>query len=46
MIFKNYDNTNQVIQIPIPKLRQSSIIFQKPGYLSEKLNLRQAPTTT
>ena len=24
------------MQNPIPKLRQSSIIFEKPGYFSEK----------
>ena len=31
------DNTNQIMQNPIQKLRQSSIFFEKPGFLSEKL---------
>ena len=34
------------MQNPIPKLRQTSIISKKPGFLSEKLNeLQRAPTT-
>ena len=36
------------MQTPQLKLRQNSIIFEKPGYLSEKLKSSnwQAPTTT
>ena len=33
------------MQNPIPKLKQSSIISEKPGYLSEKLKIWRAPTT-
>ena len=29
--------TNQIMQNPIYKFRQSSIISQKPGYLSKKI---------
>ena len=35
--FYNLNSTNQVTQNPIPKLKQSSIISEKPGHLSEKL---------
>ena len=35
--FFKFDNTNQVMQMPIPKLRQTSVISEKSGYLSEKL---------
>ena len=34
--FYNY-NTNQAMQNSLSKLRQSSIISEKAGYLSEKL---------
>ena len=37
LIFLYFDNTNQVMQNPISKLRKSSIISEKSGYLSEKL---------
>ena len=30
-------NTNYVMQNPIPNFRQSSIISEKPGYVTEKL---------
>ena len=33
------------MQNPIPKLRQTSIISKKPGFLSEKWKLWRAPTT-
>ena len=33
------DNTNYVMQNLIPKFRQSCIISEKPGYLSEKLKI-------
>ena len=32
-----FAGTNQIIQTPIPKLRQTSIISKKPCFLSEKL---------
>ena len=32
-----FDNTNQVVQNPISKFRQSFITSEKPGYLSKKL---------
>ena len=32
------------MQNPTPKFRQSSIISEKPGYLSENWKLQQAPT--
>ena len=35
--FQTFGNANQVMQNPIPKLRQCSIISEKTGYLSEKL---------
>ena len=35
--FFKFGNTNQLMWNPIPKLRQSPIISEKPGYLSEKL---------
>ena len=34
-----FDNTNQVTQDAIPKFKQSSIISEKPGYLSQKLKI-------
>ena len=34
-----FDNTDQIMQHPIPKLRQSSIISEKPGYFSETLQI-------
>ena len=37
MIFLQLGITNQVIQNLIPRFRQSPIIFEKPGFLSEKL---------
>ena len=37
LIFLYFCTTNQVMQNPIPKLKQSSIIFKKPGFSSEKL---------
>ena len=37
LIFLYFGTTNQVMQNPIPKLRQSSIIFSKSGFSSEKL---------
>ena len=37
LIFLLLDNTNYVMQNLIPKFRQSSIICEKPGYLSKKL---------
>ena len=33
------------MQNPILKFRQSSVISGKPGYLTKKLKLWQAPTT-
>ena len=33
------DNTNQVMENPIPKFRQSSIISKKPGYVPEKIKI-------
>ena len=35
--YNSYGNTNQVMQNLIPKLRQTAIISNKPGFLSEKL---------
>ena len=35
-----------LIKLPISKLRQGSIISEKPGNFSEKLKIWQAPTTT
>ena len=35
--FLQLGNTDQVIQNSIPTFRQSSIISEKPGYLSEKM---------
>ena len=32
-----FGSTNQVMQNPMPKLRQTSIISKKPGLLSEEL---------
>ena len=32
-----FDNINKVMQNPIQKFRQSSIVFEKSGFLSEKL---------
>ena len=43
--FFKFDNTNQVTQMPIPKLRQTSVISEKSGYFSEKSKFRRAPTT-
>ena len=37
LIFKRFGSTDQVMQNPIPKLGQTSIIFKKPDFLSEKL---------
>ena len=37
LIFLKCSSTNQVMQNLIPKLRQTSIISKKPGFLSEKL---------
>ena len=34
LVFK-FDHTGQVIKNPIPKLRESCIITDKPGYLFE-----------
>ena len=34
------------MQKSLPKFKQSSIISEKPGYLSEKLEIWRAPTTT
>ena len=34
------------MQNPIQKFRQSSIVSEKPGILSEKLKFWRAPTTT
>ena len=39
LIFLLLDNTNYVMQNLIPKFRQSCIISEKPGYLSEKLKI-------
>ena len=39
LFFSRFGNTNQVVQNPIPTLRQRSIISKKPGFLSEKLYL-------
>ena len=36
-LFLESGNTNWVMQNPIQKFRQSSIVFEKPGILSEKL---------
>ena len=32
-----FGSTNQVMQNPMPKLRQTSIISKKPGFLPEEL---------
>ena len=45
MIFL-FGNTNLFIQNLIPKLRQSSIIFEKLSYLSEKLKTLTSRTAT
>ena len=37
LILLLFDNTNQVMQNTIQKFRQSSIVFEKPGILSESL---------
>ena len=43
MTFLKFGNTNQVIQNLIPKFRQSSIISEKPDYLSDYLSIYLQP---
>ena len=43
MIFLKFGNSNQVIQNLIPKFRQSSIISEKPDYLSDYLSIYLQP---
>ena len=43
MIFLKFGNSNQVIQNLIPKFRQSSIISEKPDYLSDYLSTYLQP---
>ena len=43
MIFLKFGNSNQVIQNLIPKFRQSSIISEKPDYLSDFLSTYLQP---
>ena len=42
LIFLKFGNTNQVIQNLIPKFRRSSIISEKPDYLSIYLQSPQS----
>ena len=37
MKFLQFINTNQFVQNSLPKFRQSSIVSEKPGSLSEEL---------
>ena len=42
-----FDNTNKVMQNPIQKFRQSSIVFEKPVFFYQKnWKLWRAPTTS